>query len=107
MIMVAFLAVGCGDYTGDTKVFEGDYVGGDIVQGDKVVCTDANQTECYSPDYSTYTQKDGSIDDVADEPSGDYDASYSPAECAANGYFWCGIEQKCLNIPANSGTCNR
>jgi len=106
-VALSVAMIGCANYTGDTDVYEGDYVNGDIISGDKVVCTDNNSTECYSPDYSTYTQSDGTVDDVADEPSGDYSETYTISECNANGYFWCSIEQKCLNIPADGGTCTR
>ncbi len=39
------------------------------------------------------------------EMSGDYDPSWTKAECDANGYFWCSIEQKCLNQSATGSSC--
>ena len=109
MIMAAFLAVGCGDYTGD---YVGDTTNttntdNSVDNSTDYICRDNADTQCYTPDYSGYIDKDGEFNDVADEPTGEYDASYSPAECAANGFFWCSIEQKCLNIPASGGTCNK
>jgi len=103
--------VGCGNYTGDTSVYEEAYVGGDNTVIDNsvdisITCTENNDTMCYTPDRELFKDADGTYDDVADTPSGVYDASYSPAECAANGYFFCSIEQKCLNIPATTGSCN-
>ncbi len=43
------------------------------------------------------------IDEI--EMSGDYDPSWTKAECDANGYFWCSIDQRCLNQPAAGSSC--
>ena len=103
--VAVFMLNGCGDYTGDTSSTynESDYINDSSTN---YICTDNNGTNCYTPDYSSYVSNDGTIDEVADEPSGDFDSEYTASECAANGYFFCSIEQKCLNIPADGGTCN-
>jgi len=111
-VALSVAMVGCANYTGDTEVYEGAYVGGDNTTIDNsvdisVVCTDNNSTMCYTPDRALFKDEDGSYDDVADEPTGDYDPEYTPAECAANGYFWCSIENMCLNVPAGGGNCTR
>ena len=35
-----------------------------------------------------------------------YDPEYSQATCRENGFFWCTIENRCLNQPADTGTCS-
>ncbi len=37
--------------------------------------------------------------------NGDFDPSYSPAVCNANGYFWCSIAKACLDKPINAKEC--
>jgi len=109
-VALSVAMIGCANYTGDTDVYEGSYVGGDSTVTDSstnYICQSNTDTQCYTPSYDGYVDENGDFNDVADEPTGDYDASYSPAECAANGYFYCSIENKCLNIPASGGTCNR
>ena len=108
MIMAAFLVVGCGDYIGDTSAYSYESnTDNSVDNSTQYICRDNTDTQCYTPSYEGYVDKDGEFNDVADEPTGDYDPTYSPAECAANGYFFCSIEQKCLNIPASGGTCNK
>jgi len=34
-----------------------------------------------------------------------YDATFNKAECNQAGYFFCSIEQKCLNKPLTGGSC--
>jgi len=94
-----------GDKTGTKVVVDNNssYTTTDV----SVICQNNTDTQCYTPGYSGYVDSNGDYNDVADVITGDYDASYTPSECAANGYFWCSIEQRCLNIQADSGTCNR
>ena len=106
LVVATFALIGCGDYTGDTAYSYDNSTDNSVDSSTNYICTDNNGTNCYSDDYSYYVDGNGSVDGVADTPSGVYDASYSASECAANGYFFCSIEQKCLNIPASSGTCN-
>ena len=93
--------VGCADYTGASS---NSYT--NIDNSQDYICKDNKDTDCYTQDFSVHKDRNGRLSSVADEPSGEYDPEYTPEECAANGYFWCSIEDRCLNKPADGGTCS-
>ena len=108
MAVMAVLIVGCGDYQGDTsRSYVGDSTDNSVDNSVNYICTDNNDTSCYNEEYTLYRDENGSISGVADEPTGDYDPTYNVRECAINGYFWCSIEQKCLNQPAAGSSCSK
>ena len=37
---------------------------------------------------------------------GEYDADYTKVECEAAGFFYCTVDNVCLNQPKNTGSCN-
>jgi len=43
--------------------------------------------------------------DCPDTRNGDFNPSYSPSVCNANGYFWCSLSQSCLDKPINVNEC--
>ena len=111
---LAFMFTACGetsgdaDYRGDTTVNTTtiDSGGGDVTINDVEV--DGNGTYIYNEDGTvTYSTGDGyTSGDASDStPTGDYDESYDAAECADNGYFYCTLENKCLDQPVTGGTC--
>ncbi len=114
-ILAAMLLVGCGDFTGDTT--NNDNSGQDhsyyFVEGDRsygsgtyLFCTDANCSVTQTDDNSgndsnnTYDEPDAVV--------GEYSEYYTQAECNAAGFFYCTVQDKCLNQPVNdaSSSCN-
>ena len=105
---------GCGetsgdaDYRGDTTVNNTtiESGGGDVTINDVEV--DGNGTYVYNADgtvtYSTGDGFAGGNDGVVDA-SDEFDEGYDQAECTAAGYFYCTLENRCLNQPAGGGTC--
>ena len=93
-IVASFLLVACGDYTGDTT-YETDnstsYGEGTVLICDNSTCVEA------PPEYDN---GDGNA------TVGVYDADYNQVECNAAGFFYCTIENMCLNQPRTSGSCN-
>ena len=96
--IVAFGMVGCGDIAGDTsnsyETMEYTYVfidnGVEYGSGTVLHCDDSN------------CSVDGSVvgkgsDEEGDAVVGEYDDSYTQAECNAAGFFYCTLEDKCLN----------
>jgi len=107
IILVAVMLVGCGDYTGDTTnndntnqdhsymFIEGDRAYG---EGTYLFCTDANCSVTNADNNSD--NSDNSGDDVYDEADaivGVYDPEYNQVECNAAGFFYCTVEDQCLN----------
>ena len=95
---------GCGDYTGDTTnndntdqdhsymFVEGDRAYG---EGTYLFCTDANCSVTNADNNS-----DNSTDEYSDEADaivGVYDSEYNQVECQSAGFFYCTVEDKCLN----------
>ena len=118
LIALAVLIVGCGetsgdaDYRGDTTVTNTtiDSGGGDVTIND-VEVTDTG-TYVYNENgtvtYSTgdgFDQGDIGADGVV-SASDEYDEGYDQSECTAAGYFYCTLENRCLNQPADAGTCS-
>ena len=119
---LVFVLVACGDYTGDS---ESSYVGDttntdnsiriDNSVDNSFIVKDNNGTITYhSPsngdEVGIDTDGDGEVDemvDIADTVSGEYDSTYDATECAQNGYFFCTIEQKCLNQPSTGSSCSK
>ena len=114
MAVMAVLIVGCGDYQGDTsKSYVGETditdnsVDNSIDRGTYIYDNNGTVTY-YGPNNGNVTElADGTLEDIPDEPSGDYDATYTEGECAANGYFWCPLEEACLNQPATGSSCSK
>lgn len=101
-----------GDYTSTSYSINSG--GGDVTINDTTVgengtyIQNADGTVTYtSGNDNVFTLPDGEKVSIADEPTGDYSASYDAEECAANGYFYCTIENKCLNVPARGGSCTK
>jgi len=105
---------GCGDYTGDTEntYQESHYTfidnGIEYGSGTVLNCDDANCSVMV--DGSGTPVKDG--DDNAsdgDAVVGTYSAAYSQSECNAAGFFFCTIEDKCLNqrVDDSSSSCSK
>jgi len=109
LVMAALAALvfsGCGDIEGDV-LNSNNTVDNSVDNSVSYVCTDNNSTNCYTPGREGFIDDEGNYNDVSDVVIGDYDPSYDQRECAAAGFFWCSIKNKCLNIPARTGTCNR
>ena len=64
-------------------------------EGTVLECTDANCT--VSSDQSEGAEGDAII--------GVYDADYTQAECTAAGFFYCTIENVCMDTPVATGIC--
>jgi len=111
--VIAVLAiVGCAEYTGNTT--NNDNSGQDhsfmFVEGDRsygsgtyLFCTDANCSVIDSSDNSY--DGNGSVPDAI---VGDYNSAYNQVECTSAGFFWCTVDDKCLNqrVDDSSSSCN-
>ncbi len=53
-----------------------------------------------------YYEADSSSGSGSMASQGEYNPDYSEKTCKEEGFFWCTIEQKCLNQPAQGGTCS-
>ena len=97
LAVMALTIAGC-SYQGDTKNYDNSYTDNsvDYSDGTFLTCTDANCTVSGSSDRAD-----------ADAVVGIFDADYGPAACRSAGYFYCDIENVCLNQPTTSGSCNR
>jgi len=103
-IMSGILLIGCGNITGDT-ITNTSNIDNSVDNTTQYFCKDNNDTQCYTSDYSVYKDSNGSYDSVSSEVTNEYSKKYNEQECAANGYFWCNIKNKCLNVKASKGTC--
>jgi len=117
------MLVGCGgtsttgDTRGDTTITNTtiDSGGGDVTINDVEVSDEG--TYIYNSDGSvTFTTGDeNNIEGVGtgdsdgdgeeDVPVGVYSDTYTQSECTAAGFFYCTIENQCLDQPAIGGTC--
>ena len=104
--LVAFGLVACGDLdTGDTTIMESSYVytenNIDYGSGTVLFCNDANCSVNASNSSSSASDGDAVV--------GEYDENYTPSECKAAGFFYCSIEDKCLNqrVDDSSSSCSR
>ena len=84
LTILAFSLNACID-TGDTNV-------DNSVRGDTLTCTDS---EC------SLAEPGSDIDAVI----GLYNPDYNQVECNAAGFFYCTIENMCLDIPLAGGSC--
>ena len=117
LCVAVFAMVGCGNITGDTANYdqsgqnnsytfnEGDR---DYGSGTVLVCDDANCSVMVDESGRTITSGDDAADE-GDAIVGDYDASYTQSECNAAGFFYCMIEDKCLNqrVDDSSSSCSK
>ena len=106
MIITAFVMSGCADFTGDTTYDSSTDNSVNIDRSHTV--RDSNGTTTY---YSAKTPNDLTDDEIGDGvPSdvvvGDYDPNYSKEECGQAGFFFCPLENKCLNQPAYGSSCS-
>ena len=115
---LAFMFTACGEdgarsttTTTNTTIDSG---GGDVTINDVEVSDEG--TYIYNSDgtvtFTTGSENviqpadgDSNGDGVADVIVGDYDEGYDQAQCNAAGFFYCSIENKCLNQPSDAGTC--
>lgn len=67
--------------------------------------SEAGDVTFTSGDGDIYHYPDGTIDEVS-PPSGTFSGEYTETECVANGYFWCPIEQACLDLPTQGSSCS-
>lgn len=95
MAVLAFGLSGCVSIEGDTdnSVDESVTYG----NGDVLDCRDGNCT--LAPEGTDPTDGDAVV--------GEYNAEYTQAECTAAGFFYCTIENVCMNTPAAGGTCGQ
>ena len=101
-VLVTFTVIGCGDYTRTA----------DSGNTDNSI-TDSGNTDNSTTDNSVNNNEPGSdangtVDDnkTAYILEGIYRQDYTPQECRDAGYFFCSIEQQCLDMPATGGTCS-
>ena len=113
-LFVSILLVGCGDITGDTvhNDYTSEYIytenNIDYGTGTVLQCSDSNCS--VMKDESGRTITSGSSEDTeGDAVVGVYDDTYTPAECKAAGFFYCSIEDKCLNqrVDDSSSSCSK
>ena len=109
---------GASDARGDTTVTNTtiDSGGGDVtindveVTGEGTYVYNENGTVTYSTgdDFGQGDVGTGDTDGdgVPDVEVGVYDDAYDQAECTASGFFYCTLENKCLDQPASGGTCS-
>lgn len=87
LVITAFAIMGCGD---ETKVIE-------------TVCP------VCETNITVEVPVDENITEEVVLPCPDtrltYNPEYSIAECGENNFFWCSIEQKCLDKPINVDIC--
>ena len=116
--IIALSISGCSDTRGDTvntEITKIDSGGGDVTINDVEVSDEG--TYIYNSDGSvTFTTGDENNiegvgtgdsdgDGVEDVEVGTFSAAYSQSECTAAGFFYCTIENVCLDQPAVGGTC--
>ena len=113
-VSVAILVTACGDITGDTAgdtnynydySFEENNI--DYGSGTVLLCNDSN---CSVKRTSTGKPITGNGSGSSDEAVvGVYDEDYTPAQCSAAGFFYCSIQDKCLNqrVDDSSSSCSK
>jgi hypothetical protein len=100
LVLAGFLS-GCGNFTYHSN----NTTSTTTDNGSDYICKDNNSTSCYTAGKTGYIDKNGEYNDVADVATKEYDPNWGPAECSAHGKFFCSIQQKCLDIPAKTGSC--
>ena len=127
MVSLGFLTApmlmlqGCGNLdTGDEiySVVSNDNSGQDnsvynnYPDGTVLTCTDSNcslsTTSSVSTDINGTVDTNEAIDAINDGDTvvGVYSDEYTQTECGEAGFFFCTIEDMCLDQPIASGTCN-
>jgi len=96
-ILATFAIIGCGDYTRTDGSGNTDNS-----------FTDNSTTDNSATDNSQGSGADGTVDanKTTDIEEGIYRQDYTPQECTAAGFFYCTIEDMCLDTPKATGTCN-
>ncbi len=116
LFIVAILTInGCGLDTGDTT--NNDYSGqeysysyvfseGDRDYGDGTVlyCNDANCSVSNTDDNSDNSETDDNSDNSGDAVVGVYDVNYNQVECNAAGFFYCTVDDVCMNLPVDDAS---
>ena len=116
-IVVALAVVGCGDLdTGDSTSVHNDYTSEysytenniDYGSGTVLQCNDANCSVMKDESGRTITTSSDSSED-GDAVVGQYDPTYTQSECQAAGFFYCTVEDKCLNqrVDDSSSSCGK
>ena len=118
LCVAVFATVGCGDMTGDTtnndnsgQAIDNSYTFNegdrDYGSGTVLICDDANCTVMVDESGRTITNGDDEADD-GDAIVGEYSPDYTQSECNAAGFFFCTIEDKCLNqrVDDSSSSCS-
>ena len=98
-LLIAIMALGlagCGDLVGDTHTDDSTDNSTHYGSGDVLLCTDS---ECVAAPYGT-DEGDG------DAVVGVYSTDYSQSECTSAGFFWCSIENICMDTSLSGGSCN-
>ena len=106
---VALVIAGCGNYTGDTinnstQVDYSYYFLDNSVKYGSGTVLHCNDSTC-SVDGSVVGK---SNDEEGDAVVGEYDPTYTQAECEAAGFFYCVVDDKCMNqrVDDSSSSCN-
>jgi len=104
--IMAMGLVGCGDYTGDTSDTTYDYTSEYTYTENNIDYGSGTVLQC---DDSNCSVIGGKGTKGGDAVVGEYDENYSPTECRAAGFFFCTIEDKCLNqrVDDASSGCNK
>ena len=95
LVLLAFSLSACISVDGDTVNNSTTDNSTDYGEGTKLVGNEGNFT--VAPDYMDESDVDVVI--------GKYDVDYTQAECTAAGFFFCTIENVCMNTPVATGTC--
>ena len=115
--VVALAVVGCGNLdTGDSTSVHNDYTSEysytenniDYGSGTVLQCNDANCSVMKDESGRTITTSSDSSED-GDAVVGQYDPTYTQSECQAAGFFYCTVEDKCLNqrVDDSSSSCGK
>jgi len=113
LALMALLVVGCGDLdTGDSV--SNDYTSEyyytenniDYGSGTVLLCDDSNCSVMKDESGDTVTSGGN---DKGDATVGVYDPAYTQAECTAAGYFYCTVQDQCLNqrVDDSSSSCSK
>jgi len=113
LVVIAALLTGCDETTtavpqGDTTINTngGDVVINDVqVDGEGTYISNGDGTITYTNGTGNSVGTDGTSSGAGSKELGVYSASYSQSKCTEEGYFYCTLENKCLNQPATGGSC--
>jgi len=118
LVLPLLLLVGCGETSGDSRGdtniatttvdAEGDVTINDVtVESGGTYIQNADGTVTYSSGAGDVTSSAEEAAATAEKAAedGTYDPTYTRAECTEAGFFYCTLENKCLNQPASGGQC--